>query len=105
MLCHWIPFWWTMRQNPRHARRTKPPVVHVVRGVAGGVDLIVVAVGEVGEGGGVAGFNAMCRVPFDILLGSPRRLVMKNEDWAHTLQFDVPKILCRRSLLSSRVAI
>ena len=65
----------------------------------------MVAVGGAGEGEGAAVFNAVCRVPFDILFGSPRRLVMEIGDWAHTLQFGVPKILCRRGLLSSRVAI
>lgn len=44
-------------------------------GVAGGVSTVVV--GEAEEGEGAAVFNAMCKVHFDILFGSPHRLVME----------------------------
>jgi len=58
--------------------------------------------GEAEEGEGAAVFNAMCKVPFDILFQPAPPC---DGDWAHAFQFGAPKILCHRILLFGRVAI
>lgn len=52
------------------------PPVDVVRGVEGGV-VVVVIVEDPEEGEGAAVFNAIWRAAFDVLFGSPRRVVME----------------------------